>query len=147
MVYSWSPCRAYAQNVANSRCWVCIHCTYILLHIHIIIIIYSSYSFSLSLSLMFLSVFRIFSLSLSLSVFRIFSLSLCLSFVFSLSSKIGVTAPKTPCYEGEEVNIFQIYILCVAYIPSFRFLAPKLGVQPSKGGNFTPKTPHYGGGG
>ena len=46
---------------------------------------------------------------------------------------------------GEGVNIFEIYIQNEAYIPSFSFLAPKLGVQPSKGGNFTPKTPRYGG--
>ena len=41
---------------------------------------------------------------------------------------------------GKRINIFQIYILCVTYIPSFSFLALKLGVEPSKGGNFTQKT-------
>ena len=74
------------------------------------------------------------------------------------STKIGGPAlkrgqfyPKTLHYGGGGGrgegggNIFQIYILCVVYIPSFRFLAPKLGVQPSKRGNFTPKTLRYGG--
>ena len=67
-------------------------------------------------------------------------------------SKRGNFTPKPPRYGGgrggggEGVNIFEIYIQNEAYIPSFSFLAPKLGVQPSKGGNFTPKTPRYGGG-
>ena len=74
------------------------------------------------------------------------------------STKIGGPAlkkgqfyPQNPSLRGgggrggEGGNIFQIYIPCVAYIPSFSFLAPKLGVQPSKRGNFTPKTLRYGG--
>ena len=50
-----------------------------------------------------------------------------------------------PIFCMKPQNIFQISILCVVYIPSFRFLAPKLGVQPSKRGNFTPKILRYGG--
>ena len=68
------------------------------------------------------------------------------------STKIGGPAlkkgqfyPQNPLLRGEGGNIFQIYIPCVAYIPSFSFLAPKLGVQPSKRGNFTPKILRYGG--
>ena len=67
------------------------------------------------------------------------------------SPQKGVILPPKPLVTGGEgaggkgVNIFEIYIQNEAYIPSFSFLAPKLGVQPSKGGNFTPKTPRYGG--
>ena len=59
----------------------------------------------------------------------------------------AILPPKSSLRGGEGVNIFEIYIQNEAYIPSFSFIAPKLGVQPSKGGNFTPKTPRYGGGG
>ena len=66
--------------------------------------------------------------------------------------KRGPFYPQNPSLRGgrgswgEGVNIFDVYIQCTVYILSFRFLTPKLGVQPSKGGNFTPKTPRYGGG-
>ena len=63
------------------------------------------------------------------------------------TSTWGNFTPKTPRYGKEGVNILEIYIQNEVYIPSFSFLAQKLGGPALKRGAILPQKPLITGGG